>query len=304
MKRFILCWLGGSLLLSACVTSHVAGPEKLRIVTTFYPLTYIMQRIGGNDIDVMQIVPAGIEPHEYEPTPHDVAMIEYAHALLLNGNGIDAWAEKFMTQFIQEEKQVIRAVDCCNDLSKRLPEETIDPNDPHTWLDPVLMSAMAIHIRGALRSSAYISAQEHLVMDKRLELLTQDLTILDEEYKKQLSRCALHDIVTAHDAFGYAGKRYGFTVHSIAGLSPEEEPSPKQMADLTDLIKKLGIDTVFFESLTSPKLAETIAQETGVKTAVLNPIEGLTNEDRLAGKDYLSLMRDNLAALRGALHCP
>jgi zinc transport system substrate-binding protein len=161
--------------------------------------------------------------------------------------------------------------------------------DPHVWLDPVLFAQMSTRIGAALHRSA--------------ASLKADLQKLDGEYRRRLRHCVRHEIVTSHAAFGYLAQRYGLKQVAITGLTPESEPSPKQLTDVIRLVKRTHATTVFFETLVSPRLADTVAREVGARTAVLDPIEGLTPAEQKSGADYLTLMRRNLANLRRALGC-
>ena len=163
--------------------------------------------------------------------------------------------------------------------------------DPHVWLDPLRFARVVQRIGAALGSP------------ERAEALAADIRQLDGDYRTGLTHCARHEFVTSHAAFGYLAARYHLQQIAITGIDPEAEPSARSLADLATLLRRDHVTTVFFETLVSPKLAETVAREAGVKTAVLDPIEGLTPAEASRGEDYFSLMRANLAALREALGC-
>jgi zinc transport system substrate-binding protein len=162
-------------------------------------------------------------------------------------------------------------------------------NDPHVWLDPLLFARIGTKIGAALRrpSSGFVA----------------DMRKLDEAYRGGLRDCKRREIVTSHAAFGYLAARYGLEQVAITGLAPESEPSPQQLAHVVEVVRRTHATTVFFETLVSPRLAETVAREVGARTAVLDPIEGLTPDEQKRGDDYLTLMRRNLVALRKALAC-
>jgi zinc transport system substrate-binding protein len=164
-------------------------------------------------------------------------------------------------------------------------------NDPHVWLDPLRYALIVKRIAAALHR---LRAADDLVAR---------LHALDRAYRQGLRNCARHDIVTSHEAFAYLGERYGLRQIAITGLSPEAEPTPRRLADVVRLVRRTGATTIFFETLVSPRIADTVARETGAKTAVLNPIEGLTTEEEQRGASYFTVMRSNLAALRRALSC-
>jgi zinc transport system substrate-binding protein len=172
--------------------------------------------------------------------------------------------------------------------------------DPHFWLDPQLLADAVDEIETALADEAPDDADTFAT---NAETYQDELAALDEEMAAGLSNCARREIVTSHAAFFYLAERYGLTQLPIAGMSPESEPDADRLDELADQIEAEGITTVFFETLVSPDVAETLARETGVDTAVLNPIEGLTEEQADAGDDYASVMRENLAVLVEALGC-
>lgn len=292
-------------LLAACNTPVQSGTQDtIAIAASFYPLAHIAEQIGGEFVTVTQITPGGIEPHDYEPTPQDLAGLQSAKLFLFNGSGLDPWAEDVATP--AEEKGIV--VFEASDVMTLLPgEEHADEEeheesafDPHFWLDPLSMHTLVERVRDALISidPAHADSYRH-----NAETYNETLSALDRRYREELASCTLRDVVTSHNAFTYLAKRYDLQMISVSGLSPEDEPSAKRMAQIADIAQEKGIDTIFFETLVSPKLAQTIAQEIGAKTAVLNPIEGISDEERTEGKTYVSLMEDNLRALRTALHC-
>lgn len=270
--------------------------ETLTVVTTLYPLTYMAQNVGGTEVTVRSVVPAGTEPHEYEPTARDVVSMYQADIFVLNGGGIDAWAEKLRLELEQRGVTVIQMSDFINmqvDASFGTP-------DPHFWLDPTLMRN-AVSIIG----TAFIN-RDPLRADKYTEnmmRLDTQLSALDETYQAGLQRCALRTFVTSHDAFRFLARRYHLEALSVNGMSPDAEASQRTLADLTVIVRERSIPVVFFETLASPKVAETLAREANVMTAVLNPIEGLTEAERTAGQDYSTLMHNNLLSLQSALRC-
>jgi zinc transport system substrate-binding protein len=166
-----------------------------------------------------------------------------------------------------------------------------DNGDPHVWLDPARFAQIVQRIGGALHDPETTAR------------LVAQLRALDREYRTGLAHCARHEIVTSHEAFAYLAQRYGLQQIGITGLSPEAEPKPQDLQHVIDVVRKTHATTVFFETLLSPRIADTVASETHTKTAVLNPIEGLTPTEAARGNDYFSLMRANLSALRKALGC-
>ena len=185
-------------------------------------------------------------------------------------------------------------------MTQNVVEDGTSIIDPHTWLAPPLAEKMADKILAGFVSidpanEAYYQANE--------TQLKADLASLDSEYKQGLASCASKNIVTSHAAFGYLATVYGLNQVPISGVSPDAEPSPKQLADVADFVKKNGVKYIFFESLVSPKLSETIARETGAQTMVLDPIEGIAPGDLAKGIDYMGVMRSNLKNLQTVLQC-
>lgn len=265
---------------------------KLQVSATFYPLYEFARSVGGDKVTVSNLTPAGAEPHDYEPSPTTLIKAKEADVFIFNGGTFEPWVNNFLKDYKYSNRHV--SVLAGSGISLRY------GNDPHYWLDPVLAKDMVINIR-----NGFIKAdpENKDYYTEQAAAYTAKLDRLDEDFKSGLSACSLGTVISSHEAFGYLADRYDFDVEAIAGLSPEEEPSAARLAELSDLVKQRGIRHIFFESLVSPRLADTIATETGAKTLVFDPIEGLTHEDQKAGKNYLSVQRQNLGSLRTALSC-
>ena len=273
--------------------------SKIHVVTSFYPLYFFAQAIGGDRADVVNITPAGAEPHDYEPSAQDAALMENSRLLILNGGGLEPWGDDIKQNLDSERTLIITAGEGL--ATQKLVEEGQEIIDPHVWLSPPLAAQMVDKITAGFikidpASGAYYQAQA--------DTLKTRLSDLDNEYRRGLSNCANHDIITSHAAFGYLAAAYGLNQVPLAGLSPDIEPSSQQLAAIADWAKKNNIKYIFFESLASPKLAETLATEVGAKTLVLNPLEGLSADELAAGQNYFSVMENNLANLKIALVCP
>ena len=246
------------------------------VVAAFYPLAYAADQIGGASFDIHNLTPPGAEPHDLELTPREVARIQQAGVVLYLSHGFQPAVSKAVA-----DARGIRV-----DVLAGLP---LHGSDPHVWLDPVLFARIGRRIGSALhRSPARLSA---------------GLQQLDRDYRAGLRDCKRHEIVTSHEAFGYLAARYGLKQVAITGIAPEAEPTPQQLAHVIEVVRRTQATTVFFETLVSPRLADTVAREVGARTAVLDPIEGLTPDEQKRGADYLTLMRQNLTALRKALGC-
>ena len=280
-----------------------SSSDKIQVVATFYPLAHFAEAVGRDYVHVTQPVPAGAEPHNFEPTPQDIITMTQADVFLYHGAGFDAWAEKVVPDVIQYGGTAVEMASFFTLLrGGEGKEETSEDgvSDPHIWLDPQLAIREVEVIR-----DAFISADPDHAADyaANAEKYIDALFALDRSFETGLSACKRNDVVVAHDAFSYLGARYTLNIIPIAGISPEEDPSAQKLAELTQLVKAKRIQYIFFESLVSPKFAQTLAAETGAQTAVLNPVEGLTAEEVAAGSDYLLLMEGNLRGLRTALEC-
>ncbi|EKD79640.1 MAG: hypothetical protein ACD_41C00020G0002 [uncultured bacterium] len=280
MKRILLGLSCLTLAATGC-TTPITDTTQLQVAASFYPLAYMAEQVGGEYVTVTTIVPNGVEPHDFAPTPQDiVAMIE-ADVLVYNGAGLDNWATT------ESNGQIIFATDD-------------SATDPHVWLDPVLMQDFVQAI-----ADAYSAADpDHQIgyQDKADAVIVQ-LQNLNNSYQSRLANCELNQVIVAHDAFTYVAERYNIAVLPILGVNPNEAPSAKTLAELSALAKTAGIEYIFFEELTSPKLSETLAAEVGAQTLVLSPLEGLSEEEQAAGEDYFSISEQNLDNLALAMRC-
>lgn len=272
--------------------------EKLKSVVSFYPLYFFTSRIGGDKADVYSITPASAEPHDYEPTTQDIARIFDSNLLVLNGSGFEPWADRIKNQL--EGGNVIVVSVSEGLANKRINDDGRNETDLHIWLDPVLAKNQVEKIK---KGFDQIDQTNSAFFEANAKKIEDELDQIHNEYKQDLSNCQKKTFVTAHSSFGYLASRYGLRQISISGLSPDAEPSAQKLAEIADIIKKEKIKIVFFESLVSPKLSQMIAQETGAQTMALNPIEGLTQEELSSGKNYITVMRENLSALQIALEC-
>ena len=258
------------------------GDRTTSVVAGFYPLAFAAERIGGNRVDVTNLTPPGAEPHDVELSARDVERVRSADLVLYLGDGFQPALEEAVDG---ADGRVVNLLD-----GLPLLDEGGDV-DPHVWLDPVRYERIVERIGQELGAAA------------RARALEGNVRALDREYGRGLASCRRNEIVTSHAAFGYLAARYGLDQIAVTGLAPEAEPTPGELQRTVDEVRSDGATTIFFEPLVSPRLAETVARETGAGTAVLNPLEGLTEDELAAGEDYLSVMRANLAALREALGC-
>lgn len=274
---------------------------RLGVVVGFYPLAFAAERVGGGTVDVHDLTPPGAEPHDVELTARDVERIRSADLVLYLGGGFQPALERAL------ESSDVRAVDVLEEVEVREREhgdghgheddedEYADgerPVDPHVWLDPLRYAAVVERIG------------RELGRERQAAELAAELEALDAEYVRGLADCARREIVVPHDAFGYLATRYGLEQTPIrGGLLPEAEATSRQLERAVEHVREQEVTTVFVEPLRASDVGEAVAREAGVRTAVLDPVEGLSRTGRERGDDYFSVMRANLAALRGALGC-
>ncbi len=277
--------------LAACGDDAAADPGT-SVVASFYPLQYVTQRVAGHRLEVANLTSPGVEPHDLELGVRQTAEVARAD-LVVYERGLQPAVDLAV-----EQNASGRSLDVLDAV--RLKPYADDPaagQDPHFWQDPVRMARLgdAVAERLTALDPRHAAAYQRHAADLRA-----DLERLDADFRTGLAHCAVHTVVVSHDAFGYL-TRYGLRFVSIAGLTPAAEASPDHIAQIQRLVASEGLTTVFSEELASPKMAQTIAHDTGVRSAVLDPLEGLA--DATSGKDYLALMRDNLAALKEANQC-
>ena len=279
----------GGLAPATAGASARARPTRLDVVAAFYPLAFVAERVGGKRVGVTNLTPTGAEPHDLELTTKQRDAIDGADLVLVLGSGFQPAVEKAAAS------RSAGTVELLTHLRAR------DPKDPHVWLDPTLMQGIVDQTAKALTKADPAGAATYAA---NAATLSADLRALDGRYRNGLADCDRSLLVTAHRAFGYLAKAYGLKQEGVSGLSPDVEPDPKRLAELSDLVAHAGVTTVFTEDLVSPRIAQTLAREAGgLQTAVLSPLEGLTAAQQAHGDDYLSVMDTNLTRLRRALGC-
>ncbi len=271
-------------------TLHKSSKQssKLQVVASYYPLYDFAKNVGGNKVQVSNMTPAGAEPHDYEPSPRSLVDAQKADVFIFNGGTLEPWTGKFIQDY---HGTLVKG-------GSGIP--LLKNNNPHFWLDPLLAQKIVDNIRDGLVKADPANKTYYLANAKAYNA---KLAKLDADIRNGLQTCKLRTVVSSHDAFGYYAARYGLDVIAIAGMSPDEEPSAARLAELSNIVREKGIKYIFFESLVSPRLADTIAQETGAKTQVFDPVEGLSDVAQKQGKNYISVQRENLKNLRAALAC-
>ncbi|MFD2370184.1 metal ABC transporter substrate-binding protein [Brevibacillus sp. GCM10020057] len=299
---------------TASTSSGATGDNtasRPQVYTTIYPLEYAAKRIGGDYVEVTNLIPPGVEPHDYEPTAKDMVALSKADVFAYNGSGLELWVDKAVESMDKNKTAVVNATEGMDLLQAAEGEHEGEAEgkteehehdhgglDPHVWLDPSKLKEEAAKIKDALVQKDKAHAADY---EKNFQQLSADLDQLDKEFKDMVAAASKKEFMVSHAAFGYLAHRYGLQQVPISGVNPADEPSPSELKQLVEHVKEHQISYILFETLVSPKVAEVIAKEAGVQTATLNPLEGLTEDDVKAGRDYLSIMRDNAKTLRAAL---
>lgn len=340
LKRSWLLFAGLVLVLSGCTgaaepTGGGTGDGKLRVVATFYPMYEFSRQIAGEYAEVVALVPPGVEPHDWEPSAQDMVKVKEADIFVYNG-GVEEWVDAALSSAANEQRIVVEASQGI-ELMEGVPHEHSHGHDhegeeahehdhehegeeahehehehegeeahehehvldPHVWLDPVLAQQQVKTILAAFEQADPDNAEHY---KQNADAYIAKLQQLDEAFRSGLKDAKRKEFVTQHAAFGYLAKRYGLTQVPIAGLSPDQEPAPDRMADIVAFAQEHQVNTIFFETLVEPKVAQAVANEIGAQTDVLNPLEGLTEEDRQNNLDYIGVMEKNLEALKRALN--
>ena len=324
-KRFLAaaCAAATALALSACSStapSSTSGAKDgtLTVMASFYPLQYLAEKIGGEHVTVTSLTPAGAEPHDLELSPKTVDALSSADAVIyLAGfqSAVDEAIEQQAPKTVIDVSPAVQLVEAGVDANHPSEEEDEDTDeaqsseadghedhhhdmsaDPHFWLDPVRMANAATLVGDKLAEANPANAEMYKTNAKAL---MDELTSLGNDLVSKTSTCQIKTFVTAHTAFGYLADRTGLTQVGISGLDPDSSPSPARLAEISQIAKDQGVTTIFTEALIDPKIAQTLADDLGITTAVLDPIESQTDPS----KDYSGVMNDNIDALTKALNC-
>jgi zinc transport system substrate-binding protein len=290
-----------ALVVTGCgAASGPASHGKVSVVAAFYPVAYAAQRVGGSRAVVKNLTPPGAEPHDLELSPKQVDEIQSANVVFVMGSGFQPAVERSAHQRDGETVDLLRHLPI-GAKGKQVREGDPAALDPHVWLAPRLMIEIVGQVERAL---AKADPNAKATFTRNAQALDAELRALDARYRRGLAHCRRTLIVTSHEAFGYLARAYGLRQQGVSGLSPDAEPDAKRIAELSDLAKKHHVTTIFTETLVSPKLARTLAREAGgLRTEVLDPLEGLTGKEVAAGDNYITVMDRNLQKVRGALDC-
>ena len=315
----LLALIAGAALLTACGSKTTTGTtadsdtktaqeggsdqDKLQVMASFYPMYDFALKIGGEYVAVTDMVPAGTEPHDWEPSAKDIAGLENAEVFVYSGAGLEYWAEDILQTIQNEDLVTVEASEgitllAAEDEDAHAAGGHDGEYDPHVWLDPINAKAEMANIRDAFSKADPSHAAAY---EANYETYAEKLDALDTEYRETLAKCSKKEIVVSHEAFGYLCGAYDITQMGIEGLMPDSEPDPARMAEITDFVRAHDVKVIFSEELVSEKVAQTIAKETGAEVETLNPLEGLSEAELADGADYFSVMEDNLAKLAAAL---
>ncbi|MBC1905493.1 zinc ABC transporter solute-binding protein [Listeria booriae] len=284
--------------------------DKLTVYTTVYPLQYLASQIGGTYVDAHSVYPAGSDAHSFDPTQKDMMNIADSDLFFYIGLGMEGFVDKAKQSLKNENVKFVVTTDnlhlptMSHEEEDHEHEEDEDGHDhgdinPHVWLDPNYMITMAATVRDNL--SKELPAQKE-TFNKNYEKVVSQLKTLNTDYKTMADTAKHKDFVTAHAAYGYWEKEYGLKQIPIAGISTSDEPSQKKLTTIVNTIKSEKIPYILLEQNTNSKIADVIQKETDTKTLKLHNLETLTQKDIDAKRDYMSIMKDNLAALKTALN--
>ncbi|MGC4019773.1 MAG: metal ABC transporter substrate-binding protein [Muricomes sp.] len=301
----LLSVIAVSLFCAACGKQPETDNGKLKVMASFYPMYDFAKKVGGDKVDVINMVPAGTEPHDWEPAATDIAELEDADVFIYSGAGMEHWTKDVLASLDNKDLTVVEASKGIKLVEGEEHEDEEDdaeegPHyDPHVWLSPLNAKVEMENIKDALVKA---DPENKDYYTENYDKYAKEFDQLDASYKEELADTKGKDIIVAHEAFGYLCSAYGLNQVGIEGLSPDSEPDPARMDEIIKFAKEHQVKTIFFEELVSPKVAETIADEIKAETKVLNPLEGLSDEQLKAGEDYFSVMESNLKELKEALN--
>jgi len=279
--------------------------DLLKVYTSFYPYYDFAKNVGGDNIQINTIVPDGTEPHSFEPSPKTIAELEKADVFIYNGLEMEPWLDKVLNLLEGNDIYIVdasNAVELINYGEEDHDDDHDDDEhgeyDPHIWVDPI----NAIYISEEIKEAfVEVDPSNKGAYEERFNNFKGELEKLDDAFIEELKNATERKIIVSHSAFGYLAKRYDIEEIAVAGISPNAEPSPKRLAELTKIAKENKINYIFFEALANVKTAEVLAQEANLEILTLYNAEGLTEKQKSSGEDYISLMYKNLETLKKAL---
>jgi zinc transport system substrate-binding protein len=318
-KVYLTLFAVSLILLTACnntsSTEENSEDKKLTIMTSIYPLYDFTSKIVGDRAEVINLVPAGAEPHDFEPTAKDMTNLSKADIFIYNGGGYETWIEDVLNSIDQQDMSILNISENLDlltveetggednhdshgeEANHEEEEELAGEYDPHVWLDPLRAKQIAEMIKNEL---IQVDKEGKNVYEKNFNELASEFDALHSEYETALNNQSQKEVIVSHAAFGYLTNRYGLEQIAISGLTPSDEPSPKELQEIIHFAREHQVKYILFETLVSPKVAETVQDKIGAEALTLNPLEGLTKQEIEDGKDYFSVMRENLESLKMA----
>lgn len=295
LRRVLPALVLGTLALTGCAAPTRSADSRVHVVAAFYPLAYAAQQVGGDRVTVETLTKPGGEPHDLELLPRQILDIQDA-ALVVHLSHFQPAVDAAVAAHAAERSlDVAKAAD----LLTLTEEHDHGAVDPHFWLDPTRLAAVGEAIADRLAQADPAGAAAYRA---NAAAFTAQLTTLDAEVETGLATCTNRDLVTGHSAFGYFAERYGFTQEPISGLSPDLEPRASDLAHVVEFVREHDVRTIYAETIASPLITQALARETGARIAVLDTVEGISDES--AAADYPGVMRANLATLRLGQDCP
>lgn len=297
-----LLFLMAGTLMACGKESATKDKSKLDVVTTFYPMYDFSKKIVGDDGNVSVLIDGGVEPHDYEPSAKDIAKIQDADVFVYNSKEMETWVPAVLDNIDQTKTKIIEAsqgIELLKDESDEAVHEGEESHhhdvDPHVWLDPILVKKQVDTItNGMIKEKPELSA----ALNKNSAAFKKELDMLDDAYTMSFKKATNKTFVTQHAAFGYLAKRYGLEQEAITGLSTEQEPNPAALGKIETFVKKNKIKIIYTEGMSSSKIGETVASATGAELVDLSTLESLSTKKQEQGADYISVMKDNLKALK------
>lgn len=289
---FLVIFIGAVLLFKPLKETQNQSRDRLAVITTLYPLYDFTRQVGKDKVSVTLLLPPGVESHSFEPKPADILRINQADIFIYTGKFMEPWTEKIISGTYNKRLTVV-------DASQGI--TLTGAIDPHIWLDFDNAKIMAETITKTLAAK---DPANKTFYEEGFKSFSGQLTALDAEYKSTLAGCKKKDIIYGgHYAFGYLAKRYGLTYMAAEGVSADSEPTTQDLIRLIDQVKKKSVKYIFYEELTSPKIAQTLAKETNTQLLLLNAAHNLSKEQFTQGVSFINIMRSNLQNLKIGLEC-
>lgn len=282
------------LVISGCnVADENADNGKMNVYTSFYAMYDFTKQIGGDKINIINLVPSGVEPHDWEPTPNDIAKLSKGDMLIYQGNGMESWVDKVISSISDSGLVLVKTSDEDGEVHNHDVRDDEHNHDPHIWLNPLIAYEQMEKIANKLCEE---DPENAVYYKENLNLCKVKITQLDEEYKAAIKNFNSKDIIVAHEAYGYLCEAYGLNQIAVEGIQGDSDPSPARMAEIVDFAKENNVKYIFFENSVDTKVLNTIKNEIGAESLVLNPFEL-----DIDNKDYFDVMEENLVSLKTAL---